>query len=70
MASHGDRKLFKVAVIADVNPTLVSYLFDEYSKLTAEHPEVAQYVLNGPSSLPSILIHFYQVCSYHRASRV
>ncbi|KAI0768414.1 FAD binding domain protein [Irpex lacteus] len=42
MATHGDRKLFKVAVIAGVNQELVSYLFDRYSELTAEHPETAQ----------------------------
>ncbi len=49
MATHGDRKLFKVAVIAGVNQELVSYLFDRYSELTAEHPETAQYVYNNAS---------------------
>ena len=42
MASHGDRKLFKVAVIADVSSNLVSYLFEQYSQLTSEYPETAQ----------------------------
>ncbi|KAI0092983.1 FAD-binding domain-containing protein [Irpex rosettiformis] len=45
MTSHGDRKLFKVAVIADVNPNLVSHLFEEYTKLTTEHPDAAQSAL-------------------------
>lgn len=44
MATHGDRKLFKVAVIANVNQELVSYLFDRYSELTAEHPDTAKCV--------------------------
>ena len=44
MASHGDRKLFKVANIANVSPELISYLFEEFSKLFAEYPEVGQCV--------------------------
>ncbi|KAI0684808.1 FAD-binding domain-containing protein [Cytidiella melzeri] len=45
MASHGDRKLFKAAAIANVNPDLLSYLFEQYSKLVAEHPDAGQSVI-------------------------
>ena len=43
MATHGDRKIMRAAAIASIDEDILTWVFQEYCKLVAEHPEAKRY---------------------------
>ena len=42
MTTYGDRKLFKVSALSELDTDLASHLFEKYTKFVSEHPDGSQ----------------------------